>query len=218
MESTRQPKKRTPSSQDNQNESDESSRDSESFSPTSTVDLQHRGRLSKHVSNVYNKNTNGKSSRIIVDINKIGKDNPKKSKNENKIFHKWQFGTINIRSGKEKDEGAKIYSVAKEVAKAKLSFCCLQEVKYLNTGNKIITLNTGEKFEFHWSGHKKRRKAGVGFLIRVDENIEISDPDIQDPRFMSMDLKIYGFNLRVINVYSPTESEVLMKKTCSTEQ
>ena len=38
------------------------------------------------------------------------------------------FGRINIRSGKEKDEGAKIYSVAKEVSNVGLLFYCLQEV------------------------------------------------------------------------------------------
>ena len=52
-----------------------------------------------------------------------------------------------------------------------------------------------------------RMTAGFGSLIKVDPRIEISDPDIQDARFMSMDLKIYGFNLRVINVYSPTECD-----------
>ena len=46
------------------------------------------------------------------------------------------FGTINIRSGKKKDESAKIYFVTKEVMKAGLRFCCLQEVKYRNSGEK----------------------------------------------------------------------------------
>ena len=122
-----------------------------------------------------------------------------------KNFKKWKFGTINIRSGKERDLGAKLYCIAKEVSKAGLTFCCLQEVKYLNNDKKIITLDTGEKFEFHWCGRKKRREAGVGILIKVDAQIEVSDPDIQDPRVMTMNLKIYGFNLRIVNVYSPTE-------------
>lgn len=120
-------------------------------------------------------------------------------------FQKWKFGTINIRSGKERDLGAKLYCVAKEVSRAGLTFCCLQEVKYLNSGSKIITLDTGEKFEFHWCGRKKRRDAGVGMLIKIDPQIEISDPDTQDPRVMTMNLKIYGFNLRIVNVYSPTD-------------
>ena len=92
------------------------------------------------------------------------------------------------------------------MARAGLTFCCIQEVKYRNSGKKLIRLDSGEEFEFHWCGRQKRREAGVGFLIKVDPRIMISDPDTQDARYMSMDLKIYGFNLRVINVYSPTES------------
>ena len=88
------------------------------------------------------------------------------------MFRTWSFGTIKIRTGKEKDEGAKTYAVAKEkdegaktyavakeIARAGLTFCCLQEIRYRNTGNKLIRLNTGEEFEFHWCGQKRRRDA-----------------------------------------------------------
>ena len=54
----------------------------------------------------------------------------------NNEFHDWSFGTVNIRSGKERDEGAKIYTVVEAINEAKLSFCCLQEVKYRNSGKK----------------------------------------------------------------------------------
>jgi len=97
--------------------------------------------------------------------------------------------------------------VAKEITKAGLTFCCLQEVKYLNCGKKLIRLDTGENFEFHWCGKKKRREAGVGILIRVDPNICIKENDIQDPRIMAMDLKLYGFNIRLVNAYAPTNSD-----------
>ena len=78
----------------------------------------------------------------------------------------WNFGTINIRSGKETGEGSKLYMVAKEAARANLLICCLQEVRYRNTGKKLITLNTGEKYVFIWCGQKKRRDPAVGILIR----------------------------------------------------
>ena len=125
----------------------------------------------------------------------------------NRQFQTWSFGTINIRSGKEKSEGAKIYMVAKEAAAAGLTFCCLQEVKYLNFGKKLVRLDTGESFEFHWCGKRKRREAGVGFLIRVDPKISIKDPDIRGPRIMAIDLNVYGFNIRVVNAYAPTNSD-----------
>ena len=110
-------------------------------------------------------------------------------------------------SGKEKDEGAKLYAVTKEVSRAALLFCCMQEVKYRNTGNKLIRLDSGEEFEFHWCGQKRRRDAGVGILIRVHPDIEINYPDVLDPRMMAINLKIHGFNVRIINVYSPTNSD-----------
>ena len=87
-----------------------------------------------------------------------------------------------------------------------MSFCCLQEVKYRNFGKKLITLNTGEQYEYHWCGKKKRREAGVGIIIKVDEQIQIQDPDFLDPRIMALNLRVYGFNIRVVNVYAPTET------------
>ena len=41
-----------------------------------------------------------------------------------------------------------MYIVTKEVAKAGLSICLLQEVRYKNNGRRTIELDTGEKYEF----------------------------------------------------------------------
>ena len=62
-------------------------------------------------------------------------------------------------------------SITKQVAKLNLSFCCLQELKYRNTGKQLITVDSGEKYEFHWCGMRKRREAGVGMLINIDKEI-----------------------------------------------
>jgi len=35
-------------------------------------------------------------------------------------YRKWSFGTLNIRTGIENDDGAKMYSVAKEMSKTDL--------------------------------------------------------------------------------------------------
>ena len=137
--------------------------------------------------------------------------NEKTRKNKNIIrtrnFKTWSFGTINIRSGTEKDDGAKIYAIAKELVRYDLAFCCLQEVRWRGVGAKIIQLDTGETFEFHWSGYKKKRQAGVGILIRTHKDIEISSPEITDPRIMSIDVKIHGFNIKIVNGYAPTEAD-----------
>jgi len=52
-----------------------------------------------------------------------------------KNYHSWRIGTINIRTGKEDQ---KIERVIHDVAKAKLSVCCLQEVRRLN--NNLVTV------------------------------------------------------------------------------
>ena len=123
------------------------------------------------------------------------------------VFKKWKLGSINIRSGKEKSEGAKIYCITKEVARAGLSICLLQEVRYRNNDQRIIRLNTGEVYEFMWSGPKRRREAGVAFLIKVEQGISYSKPDVEDPRLIAMNITIHGFKLRIVNVYSPTDTD-----------
>ena len=119
-------------------------------------------------------------------------------------MHEWEFGTLNVRSGKEKLEGARMYMITKEVARAKLSFCCLQEVRHRKSGKKIIQLDTGEKYSFLWCGYKKRRMAGVGILIKLEPGITYDEPDFNDPRIMAVNMIIHGFKIRVVSCYSPT--------------
>ena len=77
-----------------------------------------------------------------------------KSKKVFDIFYSWNFGSINIRTGDEKSEGSKMYMVTKDVARKSLLFCSLQEVRYRNIGNEVISLDTGENYAFKWSGPK----------------------------------------------------------------
>ena len=105
---------------------------------------------------------------------------------------------------KRKLEGARMYEITKEVARANLSFCVLQEVRHRNTGKKVIELDSGEHYSFLWCGKKKRRDAGVGILIRVERGLTFSEPDFNDPRVMSLNINIHGFKTRVVIGYSPT--------------
>ena len=76
--------------------------------------------------------------------------------NRKNSFHMWDFGTLNIRSGKEKLEGARMYMIAKETARAILSFCCLQEVRHRNTGKKLIQLDSDTNSLFSTGAVRKR--------------------------------------------------------------
>ena len=120
------------------------------------------------------------------------------------MFKQWKLGTVNIRSGKEKDDGAKLYSIAKELAANNVSICCLQEVRYRKYGHRIIELDTGEKYNFFWCGMQRKREAGVGLLIRNSEDIIIHEPDVKNPRILALNLVVYGFNVRLVNGYAPT--------------
>ena len=67
----------------------------------------------------------------------------------------------------------------------------------------MIRLKDGKEYIFIWCGMKRRRDSGVGFLIKKDPNIIISYPDDNTPRVIAMNIIVYGFKLRVVNVYSP---------------
>lgn len=125
----------------------------------------------------------------------------------NSLFFDWSFGSINIRTGKEKSEGARIYMITKEIARKKLLFCSLQEVRYRNNGHKVISLDSGESYVFLWSGRKKRRDAGVGLIIKLCNDIAFDDPDIEDPRLMAINLTINGLKIRLVNAYAPTNCD-----------
>jgi exonuclease III len=98
--------------------------------------------------------------------------------------------------------------VAKQVAEANLLVCSLQEVRYRNDGKKVINLDSGESFTFYWSGPKKRRDGGVGVLIKQCKEISFDEPDILDPRIIAMNIKIKGYDIRLINAYAPTNCDV----------
>ena len=102
--------------------------------------------------------------------------------------------------------------IAKEAARLNLSFCALQEVRHRGIGNKIIELNTGEKYQFYWCGQKKRRDYGVGILVKVDPRIIVTEPDFNTPRVMAINLTMFGFKIRVIIAYSPTNVEENINK------
>ena len=194
MESTRYPKKRPPLGENHQAEIKDH------------LNMNHNER-----GNVNLTNTSNRISKNTIIFRTSGYCGWRRNQNKLKshcdaIFRNLELWKINIRSGKEKEEGAKIYRVAKEANRAGLLFCCLQEVRYRNSGSKLIKLDTSESFEFHWCGQKRRREAGVGILVRVNRFIAIGSPDVTDPRIMAINLKIHGSNVRIVNGYSPTET------------
>ena len=127
--------------------------------------------------------------------------------------HEWKIGTINVRTGKE-DE--KIERIVREVDKAGLYICALQEVRRLNKGSAIVSCeceNSLNKYEIHWSGNTLKRHHGVGFIIKVDPNIEVTQIDCVSARVIVLHVRVYGCLLRIINCYAPTEDSSESSKT-----
>ena len=65
---------------------------------------------------------------------------------------------------------------------------------------------------FYWSGPKKRRDAGVGILIRQCKEVSFDDSDSMDDRIMAMNIKVNGFNIRLVNAYAPTNCDDSVNK------
>ena len=44
-------------------------------------------------------------------------------------------------------------------------------------------------------------------MTKVDKDITYSEPDIQDPRVIAMNITVQGFKLRIVNVYFSTKTD-----------
>ena len=48
---------------------------------------------------------------------------------------------------------------------------------------------------------KKCREAGVKFLIPGDPRIIANETNVSDPQIIAINLKNFGFNMRLVNIY-----------------
>ena len=127
-----------------------------------------------------------------------------------KQFHNWKLGTINVRTARE-DE--KLERTIKEIDKANLSICGLQEVRRTKTGSALIKLQElDKKYEVYWSGHSSKRQHGVGIVIKVDNNIIIEEIKCINARIIVADINLYGCSIRIVNCYAPTEDSTTSSK------
>lgn len=118
-----------------------------------------------------------------------------------KKHYKWKIGTINVRTCKDDH---KLEHAVQEIHKANLEICALQEVRRLKQGSAIVECGN-TKYEIHWSGHSLKRQHGVGFVVKVDPNVELDQVEYLDARIVVLQARVYGCLLKVINCYAPTE-------------
>ena len=125
----------------------------------------------------------------------------------NKNFHSWRIATINTCTGKDDQ---KIERVIHEIAKAKLSLCCLLEIPCLNNNSVIIAKkksNVDRKHKLCWSDHVAKRQQRVGIAIKVDKGIEIEEIIPVRGKIIVANVLLYGCSLQVICCYAPTEED-----------
>lgn len=61
------------------------------------------------------------------------------------------------------------------------------------------------KYEFYWTGFKRKREYGVGIAIRQIPGIEVGEVTYISERMMTVELIIFGFSVKIISAYAPTE-------------
>ena len=102
--------------------------------PTDVADITENTYTFNHgVTNYSNNKTHGNSH---TDVNHGDLSNNNNKKRISSYKHLCKLGTVNIRTGKEKSKGAKMDAITKDFARAGLSICLLQEVRYRNNGTQ----------------------------------------------------------------------------------
>jgi len=66
--------------------------------------------------------------------------------------------------------------------------------------------------EVHWSGNSLKRHHRVGFIIKIDPNVELIQVEYPNARIIVFHAKVYRCLLKVINGYAPTEENSIVPK------
>ncbi|XP_066911780.1 uncharacterized protein [Clytia hemisphaerica] len=121
--------------------------------------------------------------------------------------YQWKLGTINVRTGREDQ---KLERIIREIDKADINICALQEVRRFSQGSASIPIKTNDftnKYEVYWSGYTQKRMHGAGIVVKVNPNIEVSDIIYVNSRIIVAEITLYGCHLKIICCYAPTEED-----------
>jgi hypothetical protein len=113
----------------------------------------------------------------------------------------WKVGTINVLTA---SDDLLLYECLRQATRANLDICCFQEFRRL--GNDSITISVtpdDEKsktteWNVWWTGHKSKRRDGVGIAIRSNKCVTIDDIGHISARLMWIDCVCNGMKIRVI--------------------
>lgn len=69
----------------------------------------------------------------------------------------------------------------------------------------MVELDNGAKYDVIWSGYKQKKQAGAALVFKHDPNIHIEDIEYISSRIVAVYATIFGFKLKLISCYSPTD-------------
>lgn len=135
----------------------------------------------------------------------------KQNRNNNassKQYYQWKVGTTNVLTA---SDDLFLFECLRQTTRANIDICCFQEFRRL--GNDSITIPItveGEaggisEWNVWWTGHKSKRRDGVGIAIRSNKCISIEDIRNVSARVMWIDCVCFGMKIRIISAYAPTE-------------
>ena len=131
-----------------------------------------------------------------VNVNVNATATAQKHKKCSKLFRQWKIGQINIRIGRE---DWRLEEAIRQMDRAKLSICAMQEVRRLGTGD--VAFKVGK--QDYYSGMKRRHEQGVGIIVKTDHNVQVLDVINVNARPMAIDVVFHGYKVRIVSAYSP---------------
>ena len=122
-----------------------------------------------------------------------------------------KMGTINVRTASSED---KLMLILRELNKSGMCVVCLQEFRWLNSGEMKMTVDSVD-WLIIWSGGTKKQH-GVAMCFRMCEKyknrIEITSFEQISDRLLVVDCSVSGTKLRIISAYAPTNCYTLNQK------
>ena len=127
----------------------------------------------------------------------------------------WKVGTINVLTA---SDDLLLYECLRQIMRANIDICCFQEFRRLGSDSITVpvtlenvdptttTVATSTcEWNIWWTGHKSKRRDGVGIAIRSTKSVTIEDIGHVSARLMWIDCVCYGMKIRIISAYAPTE-------------
>lgn len=113
--------------------------------------------------------------------------------------------TVNVKTAK--DDTQLQYFISRFDSK-NLDIVCLQEVHRIgNDSARIKSIYSDTVYDIFWQGHSRYHQQGVAICIKKSPNIQVLEiAPSSNARIMTAYVRVYGYVLKIVNIYAPTDS------------